>query len=192
MNEEMSLEDGNHVNGVIANNAAKPIGTICFTPTQDTQELQFMTMFQVPSTENTSANEQLRQFDISYFQQRQRNRVFEQVIRHFAEKARAEHISKKHLAQKLGKDPSQITRWLAAPTNWTLDTISDLLLAMDAEMNFQIAPFSEQTVSNYFHPIMGNDLPIQNPGVHFATPASLTMGTTGTLHTPHTPQAAYE
>ena len=153
-----------------------------------------MTTFQAPSTENTSANEQLRQFDISYFQQRQRNRVFEQVIRHFAEKAESEHITKKHLAQKLGKDPSQITRWLAAPTNWTLDTISDLLLAMDAEMNFQIAPFSEQKISNYFHPIMGGNSLVQNVVVHFpfsGTHTSVASGTTGSLQIhPTPPQAA--
>lgn len=102
---------------------------------------------------NTSVNP-LTQNDIAYFQQRQRNRVFQEVLRHFANCAANEHITKKHLAEKLGKDPSQITRWFAGPTNWTLDTISDLLLAMDAEMDFTIVPFTERQVSNYFHPVM--------------------------------------
>ena len=47
-------------------------------------------------------------------------------------------MSRKDIAAKLRKDPAQITRWLSSPTNLTLDTISDLLLACGAECEFSI------------------------------------------------------
>src|SRR5208282_3088978 len=40
------------------------------------------------------------------------------------------NVTKKELAIRLGKDPAQITRWLSAPSNFELDTLSDILLAM--------------------------------------------------------------
>jgi hypothetical protein len=61
-------------------------------------------------------------------------------------------LTKKAIALRLGKEPSQITRWLSGPGNWTLDTLSDLLLAMDAELDPTIARFSESATPNYVHP----------------------------------------
>lgn len=76
--------------------------------------------------------------DYVYFRQRQKNKVFQSVAAFFAKQAEERGLTKKELARLLDKDPAQITRWLSGPGNWELDTISDLLLAMGAEMDFDV------------------------------------------------------
>ena len=88
--------------------------------------------------ENTLKTKQPTKRDYLYFRQRQKNKVFQSVIAYFAKVAEEQGLTKKELACLLEKDPSQITRWFKGPGNWELDTISDLLLAMNAEMDFKI------------------------------------------------------
>jgi hypothetical protein len=111
-----------------------------------------MTTFQTPSTGNTTSNPTLNAGDIAYYRQRNRNRIFESVWWLFVKEADRCGLTKKAIALRLGKEPSQITRWLSGPGNWTLDTLSDLLLAMDAELDPTIARFSESATPNYVHP----------------------------------------
>jgi len=87
--------------------------------------------------------------DRAYYRRRQQNRVFEAIVKLFAEEAERGAISKKKLAELLKKDPAQITRWLSAPTNLELDTISDILLAMGAEMDFQPVLFRDRAVQGW-------------------------------------------
>ena len=108
-----------------------------------------MTSFPVPSTASTSNDPKLTRHSLSYHQQRQRNRVFEEVVALFAQKAESEGLTKKELAARLGKNPSQITRWFAGPGNWTLDTMSDLLLAMGAEMHFIAVDLDEASSGRF-------------------------------------------
>jgi hypothetical protein len=56
------------------------------------------------------------------------------------------------LARRLGKKPEQITRWLGAPGNWTLETLSNLLVAMGYEPQFSAQPLDQIPSGNYFHP----------------------------------------
>jgi predicted XRE-type DNA-binding protein len=82
-----------------------------------------------------------------YFRQRQQNRLYDVVIRAIEE----EHIRRKNIAEKLGIPPSQVTRLLSGPANWTIDTISDLLFAIDAELDFSIVRFRDRVKGNRFH-----------------------------------------
>lgn len=93
---------------------------------------------------NTSKTDTPGRRDLAYYRQRQRNRVFTALAKFFAEEAAAGKITKKELATKLAKDPSQITRLLSAPSNLELDTISDYLLAMGAEMDHSIVRFVDR------------------------------------------------
>ena len=97
--------------------------------------------------ESTSKSDRLSDRDIFYFRQRYQNRIFQAVAAYFAGQAEHHGINKRNIALRLGKEPSQITRWLSGPGNWTLDTVSDLLLAMDAEMSAAIEPFSTVPVN---------------------------------------------
>ena len=47
--------------------------------------------------------------------------------------------------------PSQLTKWLAGPGNWTLDTVSNLLFSIDAELHFSVSSFAKKAKSNEFH-----------------------------------------
>lgn len=93
--------------------------------------------------ENISEIKKPPRRDLVYFRQNQRNEVFQSVVAHFAKVAGEDGLTKKELAEMLGKDPAQITRWFSGPKNWELDTISDLLLAMKARMVHTIVPLSD-------------------------------------------------
>lgn len=92
---------------------------------------------------DTSSEPKLKRRDIAYYRQRQKNRVFTAMAAFFAEEAEKGNITKKELANRLGRDPAQITRWLSAPSNFELDTLSDILLAMGAEIDHHIVRFSD-------------------------------------------------
>lgn len=106
--------------------------------------------------ENTSKFEALNEGDKAYYRQRQRNRLHESVISLFVRRAEQQGLTKSDLAFITGKDKSIITRCLSAPSNLTLDTISDLMLAMDAEMGFEVLEFSEQEklCHNFVHELL--------------------------------------
>lgn len=67
-----------------------------------------------------------------YFQERSRNRFFEFLLNKFLEQQKR-GLTKAKLARRIGKTPDAVNRWLAAPSNLTLDTVSDLLLGINAE-----------------------------------------------------------
>lgn len=69
---------------------------------------------------------------LAYFRARLQDRIYNLVTREFLRKENANQMSRSDLADRLGKDPAQITRHFASPGNWTLDTISDLLLGVAA------------------------------------------------------------
>jgi hypothetical protein len=95
--------------------------------------------------ENTSNEAKaLKKRETAYYRQRQKNHVFAALTAFFADEAMRGNITKKELANRLGRDPSQITRWLSAPSNFELDTLSDILLAMGAEMDHEIVRFSDR------------------------------------------------
>jgi len=98
--------------------------------------------------ENTSKNKKLSERDILYYRYRFQNRVYQSVIAYFAMRAEQDGLTKAILASIMDKEPSQITRWFSGPGNWTLDTVSDLLLGMDAEMSVNPITFSNYEVVN--------------------------------------------
>lgn len=104
--------------------------------------------------ENTSKLDPLKRRDRAYYRQRQKNRIFTELAQFFAEEAEKHGLSKKDLAEALAKDPAQITRWLSAPSNFELDTLSDILLALGAEMDHRIVRFADRAKPNDIHPLV--------------------------------------
>jgi hypothetical protein len=69
----------------------------------------------------------------AYFHARLTNRIYAFILDKFLEKERSEKLTKAELARRIGRKPETITRLLGAPGNWTLETISDLLLGIAGE-----------------------------------------------------------
>jgi hypothetical protein len=89
---------------------------------------------------------------LAYFRERLRNRIHQFILRQF--QARQERgLTQADVARVLGRRPEQINRWLGTPGNWTLDTISDLMLAISkAELEFSEYPLENRGVRNYSGP----------------------------------------
>lgn len=68
-----------------------------------------------------------------------------ELMRFFAEEAERRGLTKRELAAALDKDTAQITRWLAAPSNFELDTLSDILLALGTEMEHRIVRIEDRS-----------------------------------------------
>lgn len=67
-----------------------------------------------------------------YFQERWKERFFDYLISRFLqEKQRG--LTKAKLSRRIGKPAEVVNRWLGAPSNLTLDSISDLMLGICAE-----------------------------------------------------------
>ena len=75
----------------------------------------------------------LSEYALVFFQQRFLNQLYSLVTNEYAKRAKHDGLKKTDIARRLGKDPAQITRWLATPGNLTLKTVSDLLIAMKCE-----------------------------------------------------------
>lgn len=86
-----------------------------------------------------------------YFQERFRGRFFEFMIERFL-LAQAHGLTKAKLARRIGKPPEVINRWLGAPSNLTLDSVSDLLLGISAEEpEINGASLLNRSPTNYSH-----------------------------------------
>lgn len=70
---------------------------------------------------------------LAYFQSRLSNRIHELVLEEFISLESRGVISRTSLAKKIRKKPEQVSRWLGSPGNWTIETLSDLLLGMGLE-----------------------------------------------------------
>jgi predicted XRE-type DNA-binding protein len=95
----------------------------------------------------------------SYFQQRQRNRLYETVIK----AVEASGMRQRDIAAKLNVSPSQISHFLSGPANWTIDNVSDVLFAIDAELDFSVVKFKDRKKGNRYHAL--NEILPQNPAI---------------------------
>ncbi len=69
---------------------------------------------------------------LAYLSERARNNLYAFVVKKFREKERL-GFTKALLARRIGYDSARVNKLLGAPGNWTLDTVSDLLVGIAAE-----------------------------------------------------------
>ncbi len=69
---------------------------------------------------------------LAYFEARLQDRIYNLIVSEFLRKEANGEMTRADLAYRIHKDPAQISRYLASPGNWTLETISRLLLGVAA------------------------------------------------------------
>lgn len=77
-----------------------------------------------------------------YFRWRLKSRLHQLVVREYL---RHEDLglTQKEWAMRIGKGEAVVNRLLGAPGNWTLDTVSDLLLGLGAEPELAVHYFEQ-------------------------------------------------
>jgi hypothetical protein len=68
-----------------------------------------------------------------YFRARLRNRLYNFIVSKYLAREKAGTLSQAALARRIRRRPEVINRYLSTPGNWTLDTVSDLLLGIGPE-----------------------------------------------------------
>jgi hypothetical protein len=113
-----------------------------------------VTTFQTQLAKELAAGadgEPISQSKLVYLQERLRGRFFDFLLGKF-EEARSSGLSQAKLARRLKKSPEVINRWLSAPANLTLDSISDLFAGIAAEEpEFSSSSLLGRAKKNYFH-----------------------------------------
>ncbi len=78
-------------------------------------------------------DEQIPAGKLEYLRERFRNDLYDFVLRKFLEEMESRGLNQAQLATRINYNPSQLNRLLGAPGNWTLKTVSDLLIGISGE-----------------------------------------------------------
>jgi hypothetical protein len=84
-----------------------------------------------------------------YFQERLKGRVYEMIVSEFVDQCQLDSsLTQAAIGRRIDRRPEQINRWLSGPSNLTLETISDLLLAIcGGEPMVGVVRLREQTAA---------------------------------------------
>lgn len=73
---------------------------------------------------------------LAFFREQLKHQLHELVLKKFyAVRDSKPDFTRRDLARRIGRKPEQVTRWLGAPGNLTIDTVSDLLIGMGAVLD---------------------------------------------------------
>ena len=93
-----------------------------------------MTTFQKPSFLTEILNgDPIPVGKLSYFRTQLRYDLHEVVLREFLRQEDKIGLTQADLARRIHRKASQVSKLLGAPGNWTINTVSDLLLGMKAQ-----------------------------------------------------------
>lgn len=88
----------------------------------------------------------------AYYKQRFQQKAFARLAKAFAERAEEFDLTKSGIAVLVDRDKAQINRLFAHPSNMTLDTYSELALALNFEPTLLLEDLNEDPRHNYSHP----------------------------------------
>lgn len=78
-------------------------------------------------------DERIPRGKLEYLRERFRNDLYDFVLRKYLEERESRGLNQAQLATRINYNPSQLNRLLGAPGNWTLKTVSDLLIGISGE-----------------------------------------------------------
>lgn len=96
--------------------------------------------------------------ELTYLKVARRMRIAIQIADAMAQ----QHISKKELADKMGRQPSEITKWLAGDQNFTSDTLAELSYYLHAKITGESQSVSYTYLNVTYDPSLVLDLPSIN------------------------------
>lgn len=98
------------------------------------------------------------QSELNYLKVARRMRIAIQI----ADAMEEQHISKKELAQKMGRQPSEITKWLSGDQNFTSDIMTELSYYLHAKITGELPDYSVTYLNLSYSPSLSIDLPHVN------------------------------
>ena len=96
----------------------------------------------LPSTHQDDENRPSRD-RADYGFARLRDQMFDAVAALWRRR-KAEGLTQKELAARIGRDPAWVSRNLAAPGNWTLRTAGELIQSLEGEAEIQVAALEDE------------------------------------------------
>lgn len=112
-----------------------------------------MSTYQTHFLSEIRSGEPIPEGKLAYLRERTKNRIYNYILKRFLQKESEEGFTRAELARRIGRRPEVITRILGAPGNWTLDTVSDLLVGICAEeLEPCSAPLLDRSPRNYMGP----------------------------------------
>ena len=125
---------GTHWNGKMQSVTAKPYGVSYSLPTTLTAGHGYASTSQDITfcfTDQGAIPPEV----LAYFRASLRDQFHDLVLQEFvSQKALDPDLTQAIIARRVGKRPEQINRWLGSSGNWTVDTLSDLLLAISTSV----------------------------------------------------------
>jgi len=130
-----------------------------------------MNTSQTSTLSEPAGDGRVSQGTLAYFQTRNRTRLHDIVLSEFEKSG----ISQATLARRLGKRPEVVSRFLSAPGNWEVDSVSDYLFAISgAELSYGTSHPLSEAVRNNTQPDWVVGLSISS-----ADPTSYTLDASG-------------
>ncbi len=83
---------------------------------------------------------------LEYFRARLQSRLHQLVLNEWLCQE-DQGLTQAELARRIGRKPEVINRLLGAPGNWTVNTVSDLLIGMGAEPEFIVSRLVDRTAN---------------------------------------------
>lgn len=128
-----------------------------------------MTISMKPLSFYADSKEALNSTEKAYFRAKVRRKVHGMLLKRFSELSEDDIALRSLLAERLDVHRSQVTRWLASPSNLTIDTLSDLMLAMNREIGIASVGIGVDSHMNYSHPTSTLGWPDKPKAVTVAT-----------------------
>jgi hypothetical protein len=89
---------------------------------------------------------------LGYFHALSQDEAHGAILGLFRSLAEEGQVTRAFIARRLNKSPEQVTRWLSAPGNWTLDTFTNLALAMGHKPTLGTEAIRGLRQANEHHP----------------------------------------